>query len=435
MKNENYNNCKISKELYNEAINIMPDGVSSPIRAIKPFPFYVKKSYGSKLYDVDNNEYIDYCMAYGPLILGHSNKHIKEKLISQIENGWIYGTPCEHEVKLAKKIISHYQSIDMIRFVSTGTEATMSSIRLARGFTNRNKIIKINGGFHGSHDSVLVKAGSGAVYNYNQNNNGIPKNIEQNTINIEYNNIENLIDVIHENKYDISCVIIEPILGNIGCILPNDGYLKEVRKVTSENDILLIFDEVITGYRISLGGAQEYYNVKPDITTLGKIIGGGLPIGAFGASKEIMENISPKGSIYQAGTFSGNPLSLCSGLETINYIEENNVYQYLNDIGNTFYNSINDILEDRNLENKYSIESISSMFTIFFGNKPKNYEESLNCNVNKYNQFWNIMIKDNIFFPPSQFETSFLSCSHSKEDLSKTIEIIEKNILKLESTL
>lgn len=433
----NESNFKKSIELYNNAINIMPDGVSSPIRAIKPFPFYIKNGYQSKIYDVDDNEYLDYCLAYGPLILGHSNNYIKSAIIDQLNKGWLYGTPCELEINLAKKLIKYYKSIDMLRFVSTGTEATMSSIRLARGFTKKNKIIKVKGGFHGSHDSVLIKAGSGFLNNNISQSSGIPKEISCNTLQVNYNDIESLVQLIESNeaKDDIACMIIEPILGNIGCIKPQENYLSEIRKITLENDIILIFDEVITGCRLSCGGAQEYYNITPDITTLGKVIGGGLPIGAFGGKKEIMECISPKGDVYQAGTFSGNPLSLCAGLATLNYIEKNNVFFELNESSSYFYKSITDILADNKIDKKYHFEFISSMFTFFFGQKPKNYDDVLKCDLKKYMHFWNLMLKDGVFFPPSQFETSFISFTHSIEDFDKTINIFEKNIKKVDKDI
>ena len=324
----------------------------------------------------------------------------------------------------------------MIRFVSTGTEATMSAIRLARGYKKCDKIIKIKGGYHGSHDSVLVSSGSGYLSNNLNKNLGIPIETIKNTYQVEYNDIESLIKLIDIEKENIACLIMEPILGNVGCIVPyNKEYLSEIRKITKENNILLIFDEIITGYRLRNGGAQEMYNIKPDITTLGKVIGGGLPIGAIGGKKEIMENFTPNGSVYQAGTFSGNPLSLCAGNSTINYLEKNNICLELNRKCILFFNHIKDFLSDKSLNEKYYFEGISSLFTLFFNKRPLNYSDVLKCDVKKYNLFWKMMLNDGIFLPPSQFETNFISSAHTNEELEKTAEIIEKNILLVDKKL
>lgn len=303
-----------SRKLFEEAKKVLPGGVSSPVRAIKPYPFYTKRANGSKITDIDGNEYIDYVMGYGPLLLGHNNPAIKEAVIRQLPDGWLYGTPTELEVALAKEIIRLYASIDMVRFVSTGTEATMGALRAARGFTKKNKFIKIEGGFHGAHEAVLVKAGSGATTLGTPNSAGVPPDFTKNTLQVPYNDIEAMTAAIEAYKDDVAAVIIEPVLGNIGPIVPKDGYLEDVRAVTRENDVVLIFDEVITGFRLAMGGAQEYYGVTPDMTTLGKILGGGFHIGVIGGKREIMENISPAGAVYQAGTFNGSPVSMSAGL-------------------------------------------------------------------------------------------------------------------------
>ncbi len=269
-----------SRNLYAEALNLMPGGVSSPVRAFKPHPFYTARAKGSKIYDVDGNEYIDYCMAYGPLILGHANEVVKEAIAKQLEDGWLYGTPIELEIEYAKLIQKHFPSMEMLRFVNTGSEATMAALRVARGFTGRDKIVKVEGSFHGAHDAVLVKAGSGATTHGVPNSAGVPADFVKNTLQVPYNDVESLSEILEKNE--VAALILEPVMGNSALILPEKDYLREVRRITQENDVLLIFDEVITGFRVSMGGAQEYYGVKPDLTTLGKIAGGGLPIGIFG---------------------------------------------------------------------------------------------------------------------------------------------------------
>ncbi len=415
-----------SEKLYKEAVKLLPGGVSSPVRAIKPFPFYTAKAKGSKIYDVDGNVYIDYCLAYGPLILGHANPVVKNALNEQLEKGWLYGTPIELEVKYAKLITRLYKSIEMLRFVNTGSEATMSAIRLARGFTGRNKILKIEGSFHGSHDAVLVKAGSGATTHGIPNSAGVPPEFVKHTLQVPFNDVESLVEVVEKNREDLACVIMEPVMGNASLIVPEEGYLKEVRKITKENDVLLIFDEVITGFRLALGGAQEFYGVEADLTTLGKIAGGGLPIGIFGGKREIMEYVAPSGNVYQAGTFSGNPLSLISGYTTVNFMIENKVIDVVNKTTEELVKGLRDQM-DENVE----IESIASMFCIYFGKKPKNYAEALKLDKNKYMEFFWKMLKNGVFLPPSQFETCFLSYAHTKEDVEKTIEAFGLCLRKL----
>lgn len=311
-----------SRKLFEEAKKLLPGGVSSPVRAIKPYPFYTKRANGSKITDIDDNEYIDYVMGYGPLLLGHNHPVIREAVTRQLADGWLYGTPSELEVTLAKEITRLYASIDMVRFVSTGTEATMGALRAARGFTGKNKFIKIEGGFHGAHEAVLVKAGSGATTLGTPDSKGVPADFTKNTLQVPYNDIEAMTEAIEGYREDVAAVIIEPVLGNIGPILPEKGYLEDVRAVTKENDVVLIFDEVITGFRLAMGGAQEYYGVTPDMTTLGKILGGGFHIGVIGGKREIMENISPAGPVYQAGTFNGSPISMTAGLSVINTLKK-----------------------------------------------------------------------------------------------------------------
>jgi len=416
-----------SRQMYEKAKILIPGGVSSPVRAIKPYPFYTASADGSKIRDIDGNEYIDYCMAYGPLILGHNHPVIKETIKSQLDKGWLYGTPTELEVTLAEKITEYYPSIDMLRFVSTGTEATMSALRLARGFTGRNKFVKIEGGFHGAHDAVLVKAGSGATTMGKPDSLGIPTDFTKYTLQAPYNDIEAMAVLVEKNKDDMAAVIIEPMLGNVGPVLPMTGYLEELRKLTLENDVLLIFDEVITGFRLAMGGAQEYFGVTPDITTMGKIIGGGLPIGVFGGRREIMEMISPSGAIYQAGTFSGSPCSMAAGIAMLDYLKQENIHEKLNSTGNYLRDSLSKIVEDLGLD--YNVCGIASMFKIFFGEEPHNYQEVLKCDKEGYLAFFHRMLESGIFLPPSQFETNFISAAHSKEDIENTLEVYAENLL------
>jgi glutamate-1-semialdehyde 2,1-aminomutase len=415
-----------SRKLFEEAKKILPGGVSSPVRAIKPHPFYTKKANGSKITDIDGNEYIDYVMGYGPLLLGHNHPSIKEAVTRQLDDGWLYGTPTQLEVALAKEIIELYASIDMVRFVSTGTEATMGALRAARGFTGKNKIIKIEGGFHGAHDAVLVKAGSGATTLGTPDSAGVPKDFTKNTLQVPYNDIGAMTEAIKAYEDDVAAVIMEPVLGNIGPILPKEGYLKEVRALTNENDVVLIFDEVITGFRLAMGGAQEYYGITPDMTTLGKILGGGFNIGVIGGNREIMEIISPAGPVYQAGTFNGSPVSMTAGLAVISTLKKEKVHDRVNNAGDLLRSGLSDIIDD--LGQDYSVSGIGSMFKVFFGDMPYNYQEALKCDTNKFNAFFKKMLNDGIFLPPSQFETNFLSFAHSKNDIEKTIEAYQRNL-------
>ena len=368
-----------SEELFNESKKYFPGGVNSPVRAFKPYPFFVKSAGGSKLIDADGQSYIDYCLAYGPLILGHANPKVVREVSNQLTIGTAYGTPTENEIKLAKEVIDRIPSAEMVRFCNSGTEATMSAIRLARGFTGRDKIVKFEGAYHGAHDYVLVKGGSGAATL--PDSPGIPEDTTKNTLSVPFNDEEALTELIEKEGENIACIIMEVVMGNVGCIEPKPGFLEFIRKITEENDIILIFDEVITGFRASRGGAQQYYGVTPDLTTLGKIVGGGLPMGAFCGKKEIMELIAPQGPVYQAGTFSGNPIS---------------------PVG------------------------LASMFQIYFNPAPvNNYADAQKSDRRQFLRYFKTLLKQGVFIPPSQFECNFISNAHSMEDLQKTSEAIE----------
>jgi glutamate-1-semialdehyde 2,1-aminomutase len=415
-----------SSKLFDVAKRLMPGGVSSPVRAISPYPFYVSRAEGPYLWDVDGKQLIDYCLGYGPMILGHRHPVIMERVIEQLERGWLYGTPSELEVRLAERIAGLYPSIDMLRFVNTGTEATMAAIRIARGYTGRDRIVKVEGGFHGAHDSVLVKAGSGATTLGIPDSLGVPKDTAKNTLQVPYNDLGAIEKALTEFEGEVAAVIMEPVLGNIGPILPEAGYLEGVRKLTKDHDVVLIFDEVITGFRLSLGGAQTYYDVVPDMTTLGKIIGGGFPIGVVGGKRELMEKVAPIGGIYQAGTFNGSPTSLAAGMATLDVLEKERVLERLNSTGDDMRKALSQIVEDLGLG--YSVVGIASMFKIFFGDAPKNYVEALGCDKAGYFAFFQRMLKSGVFLPPSQFETNFLSAAHSEGDINQTLEAYKSNL-------
>ncbi|MDD4161785.1 MAG: glutamate-1-semialdehyde 2,1-aminomutase [Methanothrix sp.] len=409
-----------SIRLFDRAKKLMPGGVSSPVRAISPCPFYTARAEGPYLWDADGNRLIDYCLAYGPMILGHRHPAIVQAAAEQMSRGWLYGTPTELEVLAAQRITRLYPSMERLRFVSSGTEATMAAIRVARGATGRDKIIKIEGGFHGAHDSVLVKAGSGATTLGIPDSRGVPADTAKNTLQVPYNDLEALEKVLKAYPGQIACLIIEPVLGNIGPILPQAGYLEGVRQLTREHDVLLIFDEVITGFRLSLGGAQEHFGIKPDLTTLGKIIGGGFPVGIFGGRQDLLEQVAPSGDIYQAGTFNGSPVSLACGMATLDVLEREKVLEKLNETGKQMRKGLQEILEDLRLG--YSVVGIASMFKVFFGEEPHNYAQALKCDKAGYLAFFRRMLDAGIFLTPSQYETDFISAAHSPEVIQTTLE-------------
>ena len=409
-----------SSALFESAKTLMPGGVSSPVRAIKPYPFYTERAEGSHLHTVDGKELIDCCMAYGPMILGHARPAIQTAIGEQLKDGWLYGTPTPLEPAYAKRITSDHPGMQMIRFVSSGSEATMAAIRLARGYTGKTDIVKIEGGFHGAHDAVLVKAGSGATTMGVPDSAGIPADLVAHTRQVPYNDPEALEAILAKNE-NIAAFILEPVLGNIGPVLPRDNYLREVRSITKAHDVLLIFDEVITGYRLGIGGAQVMYGVKPDLTTLGMIIGGGLPIGAFGGRREIMELVAPQGPVYQAGTYSGNPLSLAAGMATVGLLHAKpEVYREMDAKTKALEEAIP-------ADGKGCFVRLGSMFKYFFrGTPPQNYREVKECNTEAFGKFRERMMDASIFIPPSQFETNFLSAAHSDSDLDTLIQAYRK---------
>ncbi|HJJ43178.1 MAG TPA: glutamate-1-semialdehyde 2,1-aminomutase [Methanocorpusculum sp.] len=408
-----------SEELFAEAKTILPGGVSSPVRAIKPYPFYVKSARGATLQTEDGKELVDCCMGYGPLLLGHGNPVIRKAIDSQLDSGWLYGTPTKLEIDLAKRIINDHGSIEMLRFVSTGLEATLAAIRVARGFTKKPGIVKIEGGFHGAHDAVLIAAGSGATTHGTPDSLGVPASFAAHTRQVPYNDPEALEALLSKND-DIAAFIIEPVMGNIGPILPDEGYLSAVREITKAHDVLLIFDEVITGYRLGIGGAQKKYGIRPDLTTLGKITGGGLPIGVFGGRRDIMELVSPSGGVYNAGTFNGNPLSMAAGIATNAYLHENvGLYAKLDE-------KTRGIEESLPKNATGSFVRLGSLFKYFFrSTAPKNYLEAKEADTAKFRIFFEQALKNGVFIPPSQFETNFISTTHDSSSMEKIISVYQ----------
>ena len=410
-----------SEQLFNESKKFLPGGVDSPVRAIKPYPFFAESAKGSKITDVDGNSYIDYCLAYGPMVLGHSNPEIIAEVEKQLIKGSAYGVPTEKEINLAKLVVNRVPCAEMVRFVNSGTEATMSAIRLARAATGRKKIIKFEGAYHGAHDYVLVKSGSGAAGM--PDSPGVPEETTRNTLLIPFNNENEVLNLIKENEDSIAAIIVEPIMGNVGFIPPKDGFLKFLRKATSDNGIILIFDEVITGFRIAEGGAQEVYGVKPDLVTFGKILGGGFPIGAIAGNKELMGMMAPNGNVYQAGTFNGNPISITAGLTALKQLNSD-FYTEMDQKGQTLRGGIQDLLEDHNLN--YKIVGLSSMFQLYMTDKEVwNYEDAKTANTENFNSYFQTLLKNGVFIPPSQYECCFLSLKHSDDDIQNTLNSID----------
>ena len=411
-----------SKKLFKTANKIIPSGVNSPVRYFEPYPFFTKRAKGAYIWDEDDNRYIDFCNGYGALLLGHRRKEIVSSVSSQLNKGTLYCTPTESEIELSKLIVANYPSIDKVRLMNTGGEATMTAIRLARGFTKKKKIIKFEGCYHGAHDSVLVKAGSGSAHNGISVSDGGLEEVSKNTLVAEYNNIDDFENIIKKNN-DVAGVIIEPILANMGLILPEKNFLEELRKLTKENNIPLIFDEVVTGFRISPGGAQEYFGIKPDITTMAKALSNGFTISAVGGKKEIMDLLSPGGKVYQASTFAGNPISVSAAISSIKTINKtkNKLYKKLEKYNLFFSTAIDDMATDMHIP--HQINFTASMFQIFFTNKPViNYKTSKKADSKKFQTLFKTLLKQGIFIAPSQFEVVFLSDAHSENDLNRTLD-------------
>ena len=406
----------------------MPGGVNSPVRAFKNIngnPIFFKKAEGPYLYDADGNRYVDYIGSWGPMILGHSHPDIVNAIKKQAELGTSYGAPTSLESDVASLIIESVPSIEKIRMVNSGTEATMSAIRLARGFTNRNKIIKFDGCYHGHVDSLLIKAGSGVSTFGLPDSPGIPEDLAKHTITCPYNDTEAFIEIFNSVKDDLATVIVEPIAGNMGFVPGTKKFLQTIRTYTESNNSLLIFDEVMSGFRVSLGGAQEIYNIKPDLTALGKVIGGGLPVGAFGGKKEIMNYLEPEGPVYQAGTLSGNPLAMAAGATLLNLLIAQNPYKVLEEKAKLLLDEMKEIMISAGIP--FSTNQIGGMFGFFFSEKlPKNIDDVSKTNDEVFSSFINACIGNGIYFAPSKYEAGFISATHGDAEIDKTLEVINK---------
>ena len=422
-----------SIDAYNKAKKIIPGGVNSPVRAFRSVnstPIFFKSGKGSKMRDIDNNEYIDCVGSWGPLIFGHADKITVDSIIEYSKKGTTYGAPTEIESAMASKIIDMVPSIEKVRMVSSGTEATMSAIRLARGYKKKNLIIKFSGNYHGHFDSFLIRAGSGAMTLGKPDSQGVTENIAKDTLVADFNNIDSVKHLFLKNKNKIAAVIIEPIAGNMGLVTPNKNFLQNLKILCSENDALLIFDEVMSGFRVSKGGAQELYDIEPDLTTLGKIIGGGLPAGAYGGRNEIMDYVAPDGPVYQAGTLSGNPLAMAAGLSVLKRLDSE-VYIELEKISSQIEIGIkNNILETGVDAN---IARVGSMMTLFFSSKERieNYDDAKECDTKLYSKYFHSMLENGVYLPPSQYECMFLSNKIDDNDIQKIIDSNLKSLKKI----
>ncbi len=412
-----------SQQLFKEAVELIPGGVNSPVRAFKAvgdFPVFIEKGEGSKLYDVDGNEFVDYICSWGPLLLGHQPASVTAAVQDALLKGSTYGAPTALEVEIAKMIVDAVPSVEMVRMVNSGTEATMSAIRLARGYTKRNKLVKFEGCYHGHADHLLIKAGSGALTFGVPSSPGVPESIASETLTATYNDLDSVKKLFAEYPDQIAAVIVEPVAGNMGLVPPAEGFLEGLREVTKEQGALLIFDEVISGFRASYGGAQKVFNIMPDLTCLGKIIGGGLPVGAYGGRREIMEHVAPVGPVYQAGTLSGNPVAMAAGIATLKELGKPGVYEKVELKAKTLASGLRAAAEKAGV--KVSINQSASLLTVFFTDKPvDSYAAAMSSDTAKFKVFFQSMLNQGIYLPPSQFECWFVSLAHSDEDLAKTL--------------
>ena len=422
-----------SELLFEEAKKYIPGGVNSPVRAFKAVggtPPFITSALGSKIYDVDGKEYIDYVCSWGPMIVGHRHPQVIEALQNVLTKGLSYGAPTEAEIELARMIVEAVPSIEMVRMVNSGTEATMSAIRLARGYTGRDKIIKFSGCYHGHGDFLLVKAGSGATTLGIPDSKGVPDDFARNTITLPFNNLNAVKKAVKAEASKIAAIILEPVPGNMGVVLPQEGFLRGLQELCHETGIVLIFDEVMSGFRVAWGGAQSLYGVIPDMTCLGKAVGGGLPVGAFGGKKEIMEVLAPLGPVYQAGTLSGNPLAVVAGLETLKILAQPGTYEKLSKSSEYLVEEAKKIAHKAGV--KIYISRVGSMFTLFFTSQEViDYDTALKSDTVVFSRYFHLMLQGGIYLAPSQFEANFISLAHSQENLDKTLEVMTKTFKKL----
>lgn len=413
-----------SKEMFEQAQMIIPGGVNSPVRAFKSVgltPPFIARANGARLWDVDGNEYIDYVCSWGPLILGHRHPAVIHAIQRCLERGTTYGAPTDLELTLAQMVVEALPSVEMVRMVNSGTEATMSALRLARAYTNRNKIIKFEGNYHGHHDSLLIKAGSGALTHGVPTSPGVPENIANSTINARYNDLELLEKIFAEVGSEVAAVIVEPMAGNMGVVPPAEGFLQGIRNLCNQYGALLIFDEVITGFRLSYGGAQSYYDINPDLTCLGKIIGGGLPVGAYGGRKEIMQMVSPAGPVYQAGTLSGNPLAMTAGIATLEQLQQPGVYEELDRKSALLAQGMSQAAKAAGVEVFFNrVQSLQCCF--FTKHQVNDFASASTSDTKRYAVFFRSMLDQGIYLAPAQFEASFVSIAHTDSDIERTVE-------------
>jgi len=424
---------KRSEELFQEAQKFIPGGVNSPVRAFKSVggnPVFIDHSEGSRIFDVEGRAYIDYIGSWGPMIVGHSHPRVIEALQKALTKGTSFGAPTELEIELAEMVIKAVPSVEMVRMVNSGTEATMSAIRVARGYTGRDKIIKFEGCYHGHADGLLVKAGSGAATFGVPTSPGVPADYAKNTLTTPFNDLDAIEKMIAEEGENIACIIVEPLPGNMGVIPPKAGFLEGLRKITAEKGIVLIFDEVMSGFRVAYGGAQERFGITPDMTTLGKVIGGGLPVGAYGGKKEIMEQVSPSGPIYQAGTLSGNPLAMTAGIETLKILSETGAYDRLEEKSTKLCKGIKEAFTEAGVPAFHT--QVGAMFCVFFtGEEVTDYTSAARSDTERFGTYFHNMLDQGINLAPSQFEAAFMSLAHSDEDIAKTIDACRNSLKEL----
>ena len=424
-----------SEQLFEQAQQIIPGGVNSPVRAFNGVggtPCFIKRAQGAYIYDADDKEYIDYVGSWGPMILGHNHPAILEAVITTAQNGLSFGAPTELEITMAEKVRELVPSMESLRMVSSGTEATMTAIRLARGYTGRDKILKFEGNYHGHADALLVKAGSGALTMGVPNSPGIPADFAKHTLTVSYNNIEEVKEIFAKYADEIACIIVEPVAGNMNCIPPIEGFLEGLRAVCDQYSSVLIFDEVMTGFRVALGGAQAHYNIKPDLTTLGKVIGGGMPVGAFGGKQEIMDYIAPVGPVYQAGTLSGNPIAMAAGLAALNELSKGDKHQQLSTATEKLAMGLKAAAERNGIS--LSINYVGAMFGFFFTedtNPITTYEQATLCDGEMFKRFFHLMLEEGVYLAPSAYETGFLSTAHSDEIIEKTLAAADRCFAQL----
>jgi glutamate-1-semialdehyde 2,1-aminomutase len=417
-----------SKELFQRAVKVLPGGVNSPVRAFKSVgrdPLFIQRANGSKLWDADGNMFIDYIGSWGPMLLGHAHPDVLRAVSRVAEGSLSFGAPAEAEVQVAELICEMVPSIDIVRMVNSGTEATMSAVRLARAFTGRDKIVKFEGCYHGHGDSFLIKAGSGALTLGTPDSPGVTEGTAKDTLIAQFNDIRSVRQLFENNRDSIAAVILEPVAGNMGCVAPNETFLQDLRELCTAARALLIFDEVMTGFRLAPGGAQERYGVRPDLTALGKIIGGGLPVGAYGGRRDIMDMVAPSGPVYQAGTLSGNPIAMASGLATLEYVRKHpGLYSALEDKGADIENGIRRIIETKSYP--VSFNRVGSMFTLFFtGSEVTDYASAASSDREKFALYFGSMLEQGVYLAPSQFEAAFISTAHSGGDIEQTLSAME----------